>query len=118
MKRVMATRAASIWRSVIQPQRMAFSPKSPKASSEPRQALPFMRPRCCFLYLTFFGINMALFLLRLGLRRRGRRPSSGLRRRGLGGASAAGGGSCFNSCFQAGCGGASGGVMGPAVRAG
>src|ERR1700722_4004192 len=41
---------------------MAFSPKSPKARVEPRQALPVMRPRCCFLYLTFFGINMAIIL--------------------------------------------------------
>src|SRR5678809_1367179 len=28
--------------------------------SDPRQALPAIRPRCCFRYLTFFGINMAL----------------------------------------------------------
>src|SRR5512147_466410 len=62
MKRVIATRAASIWRSVTQAHRVALSPKSPKASWEPVQALPFMRPRCCFLYLTFFGINMAFYL--------------------------------------------------------
>jgi hypothetical protein len=24
--------------------------------------MPFMRPRCCFLYLTFFGINMSVSL--------------------------------------------------------
>src|SRR5450755_4414021 len=27
-----------------------------------------MRPRCCFLYLTFLGINMALFFLIVGRR--------------------------------------------------
>jgi hypothetical protein len=37
---------------------MAFKPKSPKASVPPFHALPVRRPRCCFLYLTFFGINM------------------------------------------------------------
>src|SRR5947209_717453 len=58
IKRVIATRAASICRSVIQPHRMAFKPKSPKARDDPRQAFPVMRPRCCFLYFTFFGINM------------------------------------------------------------
>src|SRR6266545_4266980 len=28
--------------------------------SLPRHAFPAMRPRCCFLYLTFFGIIMAV----------------------------------------------------------
>src|SRR6266540_3145559 len=58
MKRVIATRAASICRSVSQQGSSAFRPKSPNDTSEPRQALPAMRPRCCFLNLTFFGINM------------------------------------------------------------
>src|SRR6516225_1138272 len=31
--------------------------------SEPRHALPAMRPRCCFRYFTFFGIIMAVYLL-------------------------------------------------------
>jgi hypothetical protein len=43
MKRVIAIRAASICRDVIQPHSMAFSPYSPNAIDEPRQALPFMR---------------------------------------------------------------------------
>src|SRR5271157_4424215 len=60
--RVMATRAASIWRSVIQAHSMALRPYSPKAMLDPRQALPAIRPRCCFLYLTFFGIIMAVCL--------------------------------------------------------
>ena len=58
MKRVMAIRAASICRTVSQHGSMAFSPKSPNETSDPRHALPRMRPRCCLRYLTFFGINM------------------------------------------------------------
>src|SRR5262249_32037542 len=58
MKRVIATRDASIWRSVIQAFSRAFRPYSPKDKLEPRQALPLRRPRCCFLYLTFLGINI------------------------------------------------------------
>src|ERR1035438_4919714 len=38
-----------------------------------------MRPRCCFLYFTFLGINMALFFLLLG-----RRFAAGFRRAGFG----------------------------------
>src|SRR5215813_8663756 len=60
-KRVMATRLASICRSVIQPGSMTFRPKSPNDSSPPRQALPRMRPRCCLRYFTFFGINISQF---------------------------------------------------------
>src|SRR5947208_10297641 len=56
----MATRAASIWRSVIHAHSIAFSPNSPKEIEDPRHALPAMRPRCCFLNLTFFGIIMAV----------------------------------------------------------
>src|SRR6516164_8309761 len=59
IKRVMATRDASIWRSVIQAFSSAFRPYSPNARLPPRQALPLRRPRCCFLYFTFFGINIA-----------------------------------------------------------
>src|SRR5579862_8644858 len=57
-KRVIATRAASIWRSVSQHGSSAFSPYSPNSTSAPRHAFPAMRPRCCFRYLTFFGIIM------------------------------------------------------------
>src|SRR6266702_1791778 len=42
---------------------MTFRPKSPNANSEPRQALPHIRPRCCLRYLTFFGINISSFQL-------------------------------------------------------
>src|SRR6202166_3700195 len=58
MKRVMATREASICRSVIQAGSSALSPYSPKDNSPPRHALPRRRPRCCLRYFTFFGINI------------------------------------------------------------
>ena len=58
MKRVIATRDASIWRAVIQPSSSAFRPKSPKATKAPRSGAPERRPRCCFRNLTFPGINM------------------------------------------------------------
>src|SRR4029077_2340272 len=102
--RVMAIRAASICRSVIHPQDNAFRPDSPKEISEPRQAFPHMRPRCCFLYLTFFGINITNQLFSGS-------PSLAL---GLGWVS----GSLFTSCFQAGVGGASAGAIGPVDFAG
>src|SRR3954462_9920728 len=59
MKRVIATRAASIWRSVSQHGSIALRPYSPNDTSPPRHALPRMRPRCCLRYFTFFGINIA-----------------------------------------------------------
>src|SRR5436190_14871029 len=81
VKREMATREASIWRSVIHAASMAFSPYSPKARSLPRQALPLRRPRICFLYFTFLGINIAVFSLPCYARpqsgRRYARPQSG-----------------------------------------
>ncbi len=58
MKRVIATREASIWRSVIHAGSSAFNPNSPNARLPPRQALPARRPRCCLRYFTFFGINI------------------------------------------------------------
>src|SRR5581483_705482 len=41
--------------------------------SEPRHALPAMRPRCCLRNLTFLGIIMAVYLL-IGSRRSLRAP--------------------------------------------
>src|SRR5579863_2067913 len=58
MNRVMATRAASICRSVIHAGSRAFKPYSPNDNSPPRQALPRRRPRCCLRYFTFLGIIM------------------------------------------------------------
>src|SRR5579872_4741288 len=60
MNRVMATREASICRSVIHAGSSALRPYSPKDNSPPRQALPLRRPRCCFRYFTFFGINIVV----------------------------------------------------------
>src|SRR4029077_11011027 len=56
--RVSATRAASIWRLVTQPGSSALRPYSPKASVEPRNALPRMLPRWALRYLTRLGISI------------------------------------------------------------
>src|SRR5450755_3904903 len=98
IERVIATRAASICRAVIQPHSIAFKPKSPNAKVEPRQAFPVMRPRCCLRFLTFLGINMAYSLPSSF-------PVSGLL-------------SASDFSFQLGCGGAIGGKIGADVRAG
>src|SRR6185369_3497744 len=62
MWRVIAIRAASICRSVIQAGSKHLSPYSPKLISLPRVATPVMRPRICFRCLTFFGINITIHL--------------------------------------------------------
>src|SRR5512134_1802670 len=67
--RVSATRAASIWRFVTHPGSSRLRPSSPKASVEPRWALPRMRPRWALRYLTRLGISM---VGRLRFRCRGR----------------------------------------------
>src|SRR5919201_166240 len=56
--RASPTLAASIWRFVTQPGSSAFRPYSPKASVEPRCALPGMLPRWALRYLTRLGISM------------------------------------------------------------
>src|ERR1700727_3830772 len=61
--RVMAIRAASIWRAVSQPGSMAWIPKSPNATDVPPLAAPESRPRCVLRCLTFLGINMSVRLL-------------------------------------------------------
>src|SRR5882724_9483693 len=55
--RVMATRADSICRLVIQPGSTAWRPKSPKFTCVPPLERPRMRPRCCLRCLTFFGLS-------------------------------------------------------------
>src|SRR5262249_9638443 len=45
--RVIATRAASIWRLLIQPRSIAFSPYSPNATWLPPLVLPRILPRIC-----------------------------------------------------------------------
>src|SRR5215211_1041150 len=56
--RVIATRAASIWRFVIQPRSSAFSPYSPNATCWPPFVFPRMRPRWTLRCLTRFGISI------------------------------------------------------------
>src|SRR5216683_4322143 len=60
MWRVMARRAASIWRAVTRPGDVAFSPKLPKLSAVPPLASPWMRPLCALRYLVRFGESMFL----------------------------------------------------------
>src|SRR5947207_4601295 len=55
--RVSATRAASICRLVTQPGSSAFSPYSPNASVAPRCAVPRIRPRWAFRYLTWLATS-------------------------------------------------------------
>src|SRR5580700_8354183 len=58
--RVMAIRAASIWRAVSQPGSSAWIPKSPNVTEVPPLAAPVRRPRCVLRCLTFLGINMSV----------------------------------------------------------
>src|SRR5262245_581419 len=60
MWRVMAIRAASIWRAEIHPGSSAWMPYSPKSSSVAPLAWPCMRPRWCLRCATLRGINMSL----------------------------------------------------------
>src|SRR5436305_15207025 len=60
--RVIAIRAASIWRLVIQPRSSAFSPNSPNSTREPPFVRPGIRPRCCLRCLTRFGVNIGFSL--------------------------------------------------------
>src|SRR5262245_53516720 len=60
MWRVMAIRAASIWRAEIHPGSRAWMPYSPKSSSVAPLAWPCMRPRWCLRCATLRGINMSL----------------------------------------------------------
>src|ERR671913_330620 len=57
--RVMARRAASIWRAVTRSGSSAFKPNWPKFSSVPPFEVPRMRPLNCLRNLVFFGCSMA-----------------------------------------------------------
>src|SRR6516162_3497858 len=61
--RVMAIRAASIWRAVSQPGSVAWMPKSPNCTEVPPLAAPVRRPRWVLRCLTFLGISMSIRLL-------------------------------------------------------
>src|SRR5205814_10334503 len=58
-ERVIARRAASIWRLVIQAGSRVARPKSPNATEKPPLAIPYMRPRMTLRCLTRLGIYMA-----------------------------------------------------------
>src|SRR5690606_26967573 len=60
MWRVIARRAASIWRAVIRSGSMALRPYEPKLSAVPPLALPWMRPLKALRNLVFFGCSMVL----------------------------------------------------------
>src|SRR5215207_8816159 len=60
MWRVMALRAASIFRAVTHPGSSAWIPYSPKLTSLPPLATPVMRPRWCLRCATLRGISMSL----------------------------------------------------------
>src|SRR5437762_2997611 len=57
--RVIARRAASIWRAVIRSGSIAFRPKAPKLSSVPRFALPWIRPLKALRNLVRLGCNIS-----------------------------------------------------------
>src|SRR6476646_8943944 len=75
MWRVMARRAASIWRAVSRPRPMAFRPNSPKDTLAPRVAMPLLRPFCSLRYFLLAGCSIshpgfaAGFLFTLGFGR-------------------------------------------------
>src|SRR3954451_11074962 len=56
--RVIARRAASIWRAVIRAGSCAFSPKVPKLKATALEAAPLMRPLWALRYFVRFGCSM------------------------------------------------------------
>jgi hypothetical protein len=58
MLRLIATRHASIWRLVTQPGSCACSPKCPNETSEPRYAVPVVRPLNILRNLTRLGLSI------------------------------------------------------------
>src|SRR5512139_1724443 len=60
MWRVIARRAASIWRAVRRPRPSAFRPNSPKLTRLPRVATPLLRPFCSLRYLRLAGCSILL----------------------------------------------------------
>src|SRR5688572_20417516 len=57
MWRVIARRAASIWRAVSRPRPVALRPYSPKLTLLPRVATPVFRPFCSLRYLRLAGCS-------------------------------------------------------------
>src|SRR4029077_9612499 len=62
MWRVMARRAASIWRAVSRSGSIALRPNWPKLSVAPLVATPLIRPLCALRNLVRIGCSMALRL--------------------------------------------------------
>src|SRR5229473_1998740 len=60
--RVMARRAASIWRAVSRPSSVLFRPNSPKLTLLPVSARPRLRPFICLRYFVLLGCIMAVGL--------------------------------------------------------
>src|ERR1700693_2866079 len=58
MWRVIARRAASIWRAVKRPRAVAFRPNSPKLTLAPTVATPLLRPFCSLRYLRLAGCSI------------------------------------------------------------
>src|SRR3954471_21424091 len=56
--RVIARRAASIWRAVNRPRPTAFRPNSPKLTFAPRVATPVLRPFCSLRYFLLAGCSI------------------------------------------------------------
>src|SRR5882672_135004 len=56
--RVIARRAASIWRAVSRPRPIALRPNSPKLTFAPRVATPVLRPFCSLRYFLLAGCSM------------------------------------------------------------
>src|SRR6185436_14118243 len=56
--RVIARRAASIWRAVNRPRPTAFNPNSPKLTFAPRVATPVLRPFCSLRYFLLAGCSI------------------------------------------------------------
>src|SRR5512143_1390948 len=91
MWRVIARRAASIWRAVRRPRPVAFSPYSPKETFWPTVATPLLRPFCSLRYFRLAGCSILRSWSCCRTRRRGAaaRPLRRFRlrrgsRRGLG----------------------------------
>src|SRR5690625_6808331 len=67
MCRLIARRAASIWRAVKRPRLVALRPNSPKDTWVPRVAKPLLRPLCSLRYFLRAGCNIIYLLLGLRL---------------------------------------------------
>src|SRR5690606_38777882 len=65
ISRVMARRAASIWRAVTRSGSWALRPNWPKARSTPPLAAPWIRPLCALRNLVRFGCSILYSLLSL-----------------------------------------------------